>query len=228
MSSGGFGQPPGGGGGFGQPPGGAPPGGGGGFGQPPGGGGGFGQPPAGPPGGGGFGQPPGGGGGFGQPPPGGGGGPAFGSPAPAGPPGEPLKNIPFSPSEEANIGGAGRFMLFAGIAQILLVVVGIVKTGIQLWAMPSLEPGNVAGAACGNLIAIVLAGVFGGFLIMGSRALSKVVETNENDQVYLVEAMDWLRKIFALKAVLILGFVALVCLGVIVGGVFGVVAAANQ
>lgn len=173
-------------------------------------------------------QNPSGGGGFGAPP---GGAPAGGGIAPAGPPGGggfappggggggPLSRIPFTPDEDRTIGSAGSFMMFAGIITILGALLGIVKTGVQLWAAPALEGAAVFGAACGNLIAVLVAFVFGAWLILGSRALKKVVTDDENDQVHLMQAIDKLRQVFALKAVLIVVVFLLSCvIGLVVGG----------
>ncbi len=214
-----------------------PPGGGGAFGPPGGGGGGFGSPPGAPPGGGAFG-PPGGGapGGFGPPgggappsggafgPPGGtnlgGGGGAFGPPGGGGGGGEgPLSHIPFTPQEEANIGGAGKMMFFAGIMSLLTALVTLAKSGVELWAAPELNAGTIAGAVCVNVISVGLAAVFGVWLFAGAKALRKVVETNEDDQIHLVQAIQKLRQIFALKAALILLVFLLACLvGIVLGG----------
>lgn len=210
MSGGAFG-PPGGGGGFGSPPGG--------FGSPPGG---FGSPPGGfgggPPAGGGFGPPPGGGpsmgGAFGPP-----GGTSFGSGGGGGGGGGPLDRIPFTPQEEANIGGAGRFMFFAGVMSILTALVTLVKTGVVLWATPALTPTAIGGAVCGNVIGMTLAAVFGVWLMSGAKSLRAVVETDHGDQVHLIQAIQKLRQVFALKAALILMTIILVCvLGVVLGG----------
>jgi hypothetical protein len=183
------------GGGFGPPAGGHPPQGGG-FGAPPGGhppqGGGFGAPPGGhPPQGGGFGAPPAGG----TPPPGGGGE-------------GPLAHIPFTPDDEKNLSGMARFARFAGIAAVASAVLQMIAQTVAAF----LSEGSPVGQVCGGTVGLVLAGLLAAFLFRVGKAVDLVVQTDDADQLNLVEALKALKGYFMVKGIVYILVIVLGCL----------------
>jgi hypothetical protein len=180
-------------------------GGGGGWGGPPqgGGGGGFGPPPQG--GGGGFGPPPqGGGGGYGAPPTGGG----YGGGAP--PPSEPLKHIPFSPEDVANIGGMGRFAMIAAVTALAAGVFTLITQIVQGIVLQA-EGSALAGQVCGGAIGLLINGLLAFFLFRASSAIKAVVDTDDADQQNLVKSFAALKAYFMTKGILYILLIVLIC-----------------
>ena len=139
----------------------------------------------------------------------------------------PLTRIPFTPEEESNMSGAAMWMMAAAAASLLTALINIAKLGVQIYTTMQADviadEAKIAlgGQACGTVLGLVLSLVFSAILFVGARALKKVVDTDENDQVYLVEAANRLRQVFAMKAIVILAVIVLACLLVGVSGAIG-------
>jgi hypothetical protein len=173
-----------------------------GWGQPPGGGGGWGQPPGGggygqPPGGGGYGQPP--GGGWGQPPGGAppGGGPGWGQPGGGGGFGGGFGaggSYEFSPHENQTV---DKLALWSKALGIVLFV----QAAFALFQV--------------NILNVLINLVMGLMFFQGGLALSKVVSSQGNDLMHMMDALNKLGIAFLIRIILMaLVGVILLCLGI--------------
>lgn len=132
---------------------------------------------------------------------------------PSGPSGaeQPMAEIPFSEDELGNLTNTSRAMLFAGMTTVVAAVVDIL-CGLASGFLMDEPAAATVTTLCVNLVAAAVAVVLGGLLIVGSRALKRVVTTDEADQTYLVAAFGKLRAVFLVKLIWIVLLVLLMCL----------------
>jgi hypothetical protein len=135
-------------------------------------------------------------------------------------PDEPMRSIPFDHGELDVIRTTAGFMVVAGVLGILKAVLDFVVTGIgSVGAInaPQIAWLPVATNLCGGAITALVALALGAWLIIGARAFKQVIDTDEADQHHLAHGLRQLKNVFLLKSLLILGTIALVCLGMVAG-----------
>lgn len=121
-----------------------------------------------------------------------------------------MAHIPFTAEDDANLKGMARFARFAAVAAIATGVLQMITQSVGALLSPA-PAANLGVPLCTGAVGVLVARLLGFFLFRVAKAVDLVVNTDDADQLHLVESLRALQGYFMVKGVIYILGVLVFC-----------------